>query len=39
MIKNGKVYTFYYNESDEDLKINESSKATANWIKKYIVIK
>ena len=39
MIKKGKVYTFYYNESDDDLKITESKEATAKWIKKYIEMK
>ena len=39
IIKEGKVYTFYYNESDEDLKILESDEATAKWIKKYIKLK
>ena len=39
MIKKGKVYTFYYDESDDDLKITESKEATAKWIEKYINIK
>ena len=39
IVKNGKVYTFYYDESDEDLKINESEKATAKWLSKYILLK
>ena len=39
IIKNGKVYTFYYNESDEDLEINKSKEATAQWIRKYILLK
>lgn len=39
IFKNGKVYTFYYDESDDDLKINESKEATAKWIKKFIKLK
>ena len=39
IFKNGKLYTFYYNESDEDLKINESEEATAKWLQKYILLK
>ena len=39
MVKEGKVYTFYYDESDDDLEIIESKEATAEWIKKYIKIK
>lgn len=39
IIKKGKVYTFYDDESDEDLKITESKKATADWIQKYIKLK
>jgi len=39
MIKNGKVYTYYDNESDADLKISESQKSVNEWLKKYIVIK
>ena len=39
IIKKGKVYTFYYDESDEDLKINKSAEATAKWLQKYILLK
>lgn len=39
IFKKGKVYTFYYDESDEDLKYNESDEAAANWLKKYILLK
>lgn len=39
IIKKGKVYTFYYDESDEDLKINKSKEATAKWLQKYILLK
>lgn len=39
IFKNGKIYTFYYNESDEDLKINKSEEATAKWLQKYILTK
>lgn len=39
IFKNGKVYTYYYDESDDDLKINESKESTAKWIQKYILLK
>ena len=39
IFKNGKVFTFYYYESDDDLKINKSKEATAKWIQKYILLK
>lgn len=39
MVKDGKVYTYYDNESDEDLKIVESQKSVNEWLKKYIELK
>lgn len=38
IVKDGKVYTYYDYESDEDLKINESDESFSKWIKKYIKI-
>ena len=39
IVKKGKVYTFYYDESDDDLEIIKSKEATASWIQKYILLK
>jgi len=39
LVKDGKPYTFYDYESDEDLKITESQKSFNEWIKKYINLK